>query len=127
MDKKPMDVSINEQTVGTPHANQRRNAYALVRLVDEVHSLFPETPYKFSNYDGRNTALSVTFDLTTMDNDDAILFITLLALVKADPRVLDVIEDDGQILVDLFPSPRYQDIRDSFNLADAYSILTEEF
>lgn len=124
---KPMDTSINEQTVGTPHANRQRNAYALVQLVDEVRSLFPETPYEFSNYNGRNTAMSVTFDMTGMDNDDAILLIELLALIKADTRVLDVIEDDGQVLVDLFPSPRYQDIRDSFHLADAYTVLTEGF
>lgn len=122
---KPMDASITENRVGTVHVNTKRNAYALVQLVDEVRHLFPETPYEFSNYNGRNTAMSVTFDLTAMDNDEAITFCQLLGLVKADQRVLDVITDDGQVLVDLFPSPRYQDRRESFSLADAYEILTE--
>lgn len=123
---EPMDPSFNESSTGQVHVNHKRNAYALVQLVDEVRRLFPETPYEFANYNGRNTAMSVVFDLTVMDNDDAITFGQLLGLVKTDPRILDVIVDDDAVLVDLFPSARYQDNPDSFNLAETYEILTGE-
>lgn len=123
---EPMDAGVTEIRDGQVHVNSKRNAYALVQLVDEVRHLFPETPYEFGNYNGRNTALSVTFDLSMASGEEFDLFTQLLALVKTDQRVLDVINDDTSLLVDLFPSPRYQDLRDSFNLADAYSILTGE-
>lgn len=121
---EPMDPSFNESSTGQVHVNHKRNAYALVQLLDEVRQLYPEIPYEFCNYNGRNTALSVLFDLTGIDNDEASDFTKLILLIKSDQRILDVVADDGQVLVDLFPSPRYQDLQDSFHLADAYWILT---
>lgn len=118
---KPMDDSIRELAVGGAATNNKRNAYALVQLVSEVRDLFPETLYEFSNYDGRNTALDVTFD--AYDEPD---LQRLLALVKADPRVDDVLIADGQVLVMIRPGLRTQDSRDSFRLAEAWEILATD-
>ena len=126
-DKKsePMDTNIRERSVGEIHQNMKRTCHAIKQLVAEVAELFPETPVEYSNYDGRNTALGVTFDLTVHDNDEAITLCQLLGLVETDERVEQVIVEDQQGYVLIKSHPLTQDSRDSFGLADTYEVLTD--
>lgn len=128
---KPMDDGIREQAVGVPNANNRRVCYAIKTLVAEVLELFPETPVEYSNYDGRNTALDVTFDLTVLNADDRETLSTLLQLLgdraySEDQRIREVTYDDSAVLVSIISGPRTQDIREPFGLADAYVVLAED-
>lgn len=125
-DKKaqPMDPSAKEKAVGTPAMNTERVCYALSTLVDEVLELFPETPVEYSNYDGRNTALDATFDLTADPDGDTLG--ALLGLLSSEPRVREVQVDGGTALVGMVSNPRTQDKRDGFGLADALEVLAEE-
>lgn len=123
---EPMDAAIREEPVGVMASNRKRNCYALSTLVTEFRDLFPETPIETSNYTGLNVALDVTFDLTVLDNDDAILATQLLGLVENDSRVERVVSEDTQTLVSFFASFRTQDSREPFNLGDAYMVLVEE-
>lgn len=125
---KPMDASIRESRTGTIHVNQQRPCYAAKTLVAEVTELFPETPFEYSNYDGRNTALDVSFDLTMLDHEDTASLIALLTLFDfgADPRINLVIEEDEVVLVSFRPSARTKDSRESFGLADAWDIFSSD-
>lgn len=127
----PMDPSVREESVGTPTVNTRRVCYAAKTLVAEVEALFPETPVEYSNHDGRNTALDVSFDLTVLDSEDAASFLTLMSLLddpahNDDPRIREVVVEDGAVLVGFKSDPRTQDSRDPFGLADALSVLNAE-
>lgn len=120
---KVMDDSILENMVGSMHQNNQRMAYALKTLIDEVLELFPETPYEISNFNGRNTALDVTFELISSNQPDELY--DLLFLATSDDRVQGVILEDDKVLVSLKADTRTQDIRRSFGLADALDILVE--
>lgn len=122
---EPMDSRITEAKVGTPSSNNERVCYAAKTLVAEAHELFPETPVEYSNPDGRNTMLDVSFDLTALDTNEADELTALLELVKTDARVADVLVDDDTVLISFKASARTQDSRDSFGLADAWYVLTE--
>lgn len=126
---KMMDPTAREATVGAPAANNARVCYAAKTLVAEVEALFPETPVEYSNYDGRNTALDVTFDLTTLDEEDRATFIALFTLFDfdADPRVDMVIpaHEDAALLVSFKSNAQTQDSRDPFGLDEAWSALTD--
>lgn len=119
---QPMDPNADEAKVGKPAFNHRRTCYAIQALVAEVRALFPETVYKATNYDRRGTALSVTFMTDTTEGLGQ-----LLELVRPDVRVLDVSKDsvDPSVTVTFRSSPRLQDLRDTFNLAQAWAILSE--
>lgn len=119
-----MDESVRELPVGEPMDNNRRVCRAIKTLVAEVADLYPGVPYEVSNYNGRNTALDVSFDATALDNDEAITFIQLLGLVETDERVAEVVTDDNQVLISMLNSPRTYDLTGPFGLDDAYSILT---
>lgn len=131
---EPMDDSVREVPVGTPSTNRQRVCGAIKQLVAEFTGLFPETPVEYSNYDGRNTALDVTFDLTALDEDtDRVDAFNLLALLddsayNNDPRIDYVLssQEDGAVLVSMRSSLRTQDLRDPFGLADALSVLAGE-
>lgn len=121
---EPMDVTAREARVGTAHHNHSRVCYAIKTLVAEVHELFPETPVEYSNFDGRYTALDVTFDLTVLDDEDEARLARLLSLIENDARVAEVIADeDGAALVSIRSNPRTQDMRDPFGLGPAYLLL----
>lgn len=123
---EPMDAAIREARTGTPATNSERACYAAQTLADEVRSMFPETPVEYSNYNGRNTALDVSFDLTGMDESERSDLMPLLTMVEdTDLRVREVLAEDGSVLVSFWPSPRTQDSRDSFGLADALMVLAE--
>lgn len=125
---QPMDPSFREKKVGVVGANNQRVCYAIKTLVSEVRNLFPETPVEYSNYDGRNAALAVTFDCSMLDAAEADEFASLLLLTRTDPRVDEVIvEPDlgASVLVSMKASARTQDSRESFGLARAWEILTE--
>lgn len=122
---KAMDDTISEAAVGVAPTNHPRVCGAIKRLVSEVEALFPETPVEYSNYDGRNTALDVTFDLSSLDEDAAVDLTTLLGLVEADHRVVEVQVDGTEVLVSMLSSARTQDIRDSFGLAEALHVLAD--
>lgn len=129
-DKKvePMDDSIKEAREGTPFTNAPRQCWAMKTLINEVHSLFPETPYEVSNIDGRNTALDVTFDLTVLEDVDHATMIALLTLfdLAEEPRIEQIISEDESILVSFKSNPRTQDSREPFGLVEAYAVLVEE-
>lgn len=125
----PMDASVRENSTPTMSTNAQRVCYAAKTLVAEVMEMFPETPVEFSNFDGRNTALDVTFDLTTLDSQDRadlMLVMTLLddPAYNEDSRIASVLADDGQVLVSFKSNPRTQDNREPFGLLDALSVLS---
>ena len=122
----PMDPSIREQVIGTPATNNKRVCYAIKTLAAEVGELFPETPVEYSEYDGRNTALGVTFDLTVLEPEEADQFCSLLKLPTSDVRVEEVLAEDGLVLVVMRSSARTQDDRSSFHLADAWMAMSDE-
>lgn len=121
---EPMDAGAREAKVGTPVPNSPRVCHAIKTLVAEVEELFPETPVEYSNHDGRNTALDVTFDLTALAYPDSENFVSLLLCIKTDERVLGIDWDDSTALVQFKPNPRTQDSRAPFGLIDALSILS---
>lgn len=124
----PMDDSIKEAAVGTPATNAPRQCWAMKTLIKEVQDLFPETTYEVSNIDGRNTALDVTFDLTMLDSQARADMLALFVVFDLgnDPRVEQIIGEDGMVLVSFKSNARTQDDRTEFGLADAYSVLVEE-
>lgn len=118
--QQPMDPSARETATPEVATNAARVAYALKTLVAEVLALFPETPHEFGDVDGRNTALSVTFDTTPMDGLDRDAFTGLLDAVKTDARVAEVTSEDDLTYMLLRASARTQDDRSSFDLADIW-------
>ena len=120
---EPMDAGAREQAVGTPATNHRRACYAAKTLVAEVLDLFPETAYEYSHYNGRNTALAVTFDLTSVAAPEDDTLAALLELTNTDVRVWHVTVEDGQVLVMFRGSAVLQDDRSPFGLADALDVL----
>lgn len=131
---EPMDDSVREAPMGTPVTNHQRVCGAIKQLVREFHALFPETPVEYSNFDGRNTALDVTFDLTVLDADtdrvDALSLLTLLGdpANNAERRIEDVIvtSDMDSVLVSMRSNARTQDNPEPFGLAEALSVLAGE-
>ena len=127
---QPMDPTTKEVLVGTPQINRQRVCWAAKTLVAEVDELFPETPVEYSNYNGRNTALDVTFDFTVLDLPDRDTAIALLELLSTDSRVDEVIEGgaqmDAQVLVSFKPNATTQDSREPFGLGDALVVLDED-
>ena len=131
---EPMDDSVREAPVGTPSTNHQRVCGAIKQLVAEFHGLFPETPVEYSNYDGRNTALDVTFDMTALDAEtDRVDALNLLHLLgdpahNAEHRIDYVLvsESDAAVLVSMRSSLRTQDNREPFGLAEALSVLAGE-
>lgn len=124
---EPMDDSGPEHKTGVASSNTQRDCWAIKTLVEEFTALFPETGWGTTNYDGRNTALDVTFDLTSLDTQDRADAILLLLAVDSDVRVAEVIGEDGQVLVSFRANPRTQDLRTTFGLAEAWSVLIEEY
>lgn len=121
-----MDPSIIENKTPVAKANNPRVCWAIKTLNTEVWSLFPETPVEYSNVNGRNTALDVTYDLTGLDAGDIYDFVTLLRLIEDDERVAEVLTDkEEHVLVSMRPNPRTQDSRESFGLHQANLILSE--
>jgi hypothetical protein len=125
---EPMDATVVERPAAEVGAasNNERVCYAIKTLVSEFRALFPETPVEYGDLNGRNVALSVTFDLTTVDNDEAILAARLLGLVDSDVRVASTTVEDTATMVEMLNDPRFYDIRDSFGLAEGWSVMAEE-
>lgn len=111
---------------GVPHVNAPRQCWALKTLVAEMAELFPETPVEYSNVDGRNTALDVTFDCSMLGEEDQILLVNLFRTLEVDARVSQIMVGNDQMLVSMKSDSRTQDLRDPFGLADAWGILTDE-
>lgn len=135
MDKKvvkPMDDGIRERSIGEMRPNAKRQCWAIKTLVAEVHALFPETVVSYDDYDGRNTALSVTFQLDGFNTDtDADDLHNLLALLgdpahNEDQRIERVTCGDDEVCILMRSDPRTQDSREPFGLADALSVLSGE-
>ena len=131
---EPMDDSVREAPMGTPVTNHQRVCVAIKQLVREFHALCPETPVEYSNFDGRNTALDVTFDLSPLDPDTDRVDATNLLMLLGDPannaerRVEDVIvaSDMDSVLVSMRSNARTQDSPEPFGLAEALSVLAGE-
>lgn len=127
----PMDDGAPESKTATPTTNSPRTCWAVKTLVAEFQNLFPETTVEYSNHDGRNTALSVTFDLTAIPEDertDAALLMELLndPAYNEDRRIEYVLIEDEQALVTMRSNPRTQDSREPFGLSEAYEVLAGE-
>ena len=120
----PMDPSVRETSVAAPVANHPRTAYSLETLAQEMTNLFPETSVEFSSVNGFNVALDATFDVFSIDESDREHFVSLLRLVEDDHRIKDVNVEDDHVLVGAWPSMRTQDLREPFDLAAAYLVLT---
>jgi hypothetical protein len=125
---QPMDSTAREVLIPVEFTNNTRVCWAAKTLVAEVEELFPETPVEYSNYDGRNTALDVAFDLTTLDREDSEMLSTLLIVVRGESRVREVVADydTQQVLVGFKSDPRTQDSREPFGLGDALLVLDED-
>lgn len=126
---EPMDAGIPEVSgnLPAPALPNARVAYALQTLEAEVEHLFPEVPKEHASVDGRNTALEVVFDTTSLDNEERGVFVTLLDCIEHDPRVKSLTFDaeTGGFSLLLHSNARTQDSRDPFNLNEAYLILIE--
>lgn len=122
----PMDDSVREVANPTTSTNHPRVCWAIKTLVSELTVLFPEigTP-EYGDVDGRNTALSVTFDCSMVDEDDQIDLSALLSVLPVDPRVADTEVGSDQAYVLMHANPRTQDTRDPFGLADAIHAMEE--
>lgn len=123
---KPMDDGIRERSTGEVRPNRQRVAHSLTVLVTEFHEVFPETSVEYSRYDGRNTALDVTFDCSMIDTPEQIVLAQVMELVSHDPRIEYVMPGNDQYVVGLFSNPRTQDSREPFGFAGAWEALTEE-
>jgi hypothetical protein len=131
MDKKntPMDDGAPESKTPAPSTNSPRACYAIKTLVAEFRDLFPETGTELSNYDGRNTALAVTFDLTGIAEEEHRTLATSLLELLNDPahnedrRIEYVLVEDEHALVTMRANPRTQDSREPFGLVDAFHVL----
>lgn len=123
---EPMDPDAPETTDTEVQAitHRQRNVYAMDTLIAEVRDLFPETEVVVSNHNRFNAALDVQFASDTGDHE---ILRTLLALVKDDERVAEVLVDteENTVLVAFHPLATTQDRRDAFGLAEAYGVLTE--
>lgn len=113
---EPMDNQIKENLVGEPIRNNQRVCWAIKTLVNEVHSVFPETPVEYSNYTARNVALDVAFDLTTIDADLRGPVSDVLDLLSLDMRVARAFTEEDQSMVSITSSPRTQDSREPFGV-----------
>lgn len=124
---KMMDPSIPEVAVAAPMHVQRRACWAVETLAEEVTALFPETAVEHSAYNGRNTALGVTFDCTMLDDEDWTVARKVIGLIPVDARVQEIVVDGDQraLYVEMFANARTQDSREPFGLADAYALLIE--
>lgn len=127
----PMDDGIREQAVGTPFTNTARQCWAIKTLVAEVDHLFPDTPTTYGDYDGRNTALSVTFDFMTVDDSEREYVLDLMRMLgdsahNDDFRIASVEVVGWEVEVKMRSNPITQDKRDSFGLIEAWSVLFED-
>lgn len=122
---EPMDPTVREARVGTPATHQQRVCYAAKTLVAEVHEMFPDLPVEYSNYNGRNTALDVSFDTTVLDTPEALDLGMVLELLDGESRVSEVIVEDDVALVSFKNNPRTQDSKEPFGLADGIAVLSD--
>lgn len=125
---QPMDALVHEDRHPVMKENSGRVCWAIKTLNEEVWALFPETPVEYSDQDGRNTALAVTYDLSALDEEDRVVLGDLLMLVRDDARVsLTLLNHDPYytaVLVSMHSSARTQDNREPFGLATALMILS---
>lgn len=120
-----MDPSTREVKNPVMSTNQQRSCYAMTALLTELLDLFPETPYEVGGYDGRNVALEVTFDLSSVEGSESL--IELLEDVEtSDARVESLLVEDQQANLRFKSNPRTQDSLEPFGLADAWLILSDE-
>ena len=122
---EPMDKSAPEGNAAM-HVNHERQCYALGQLVTEVEALFPGVGYEFSNKNPRNVFFDAQFDTYSVTEEDRQQFETLLRLIRSDERVEEVIADSEGVLVSFRNNVHTMDDRRTFDLADAWIILTED-
>ena len=122
----PMDPSAKEVAAPSGVVRRARPCWAIKTLAAEVFDLFPEATYTLDGYDQFNTALEITYDTGSVEDEH--LFSALLSCVKGDPRVsaVEYDEDLHQFLVVFRPSARTKDDQTPFGLEDAWLILSEE-
>lgn len=112
---------VRQSDVRSPAAY--RTADALLTLIEEVTTLFPETSYEVGNPNKWGVISTVTFSTGGIDG-----LAELLTLIASDVRVKEITEDSAESLteIDLYPSLRTMDNRDSFGLGDAWVVLSED-
>lgn len=124
---KAMDPGAREIAgPGRPLVNRQRNAYALDTLVTEVLELFPETEVTYSNYTGRNVALTGTFMVTVEANNGELA--ELLGQLAGDARISRADWDSvaGAMVVEFNKNARTQDSREPFGVGEAFLTLVDE-
>lgn len=122
-DVEPMDDSAFVHAVGTPAVNNQRPCWAAQTMVDEFTELFPETNHEFSGYNGRNTAVSVIFDFSMLDEDSLVAAQNLILCTRVDPRVMESVVDEDRAAVDFWNVPTTYDSREPFGFGEALGAL----
>jgi hypothetical protein len=122
---QPMDPSAPE-TRNPTITHNKRVCYAAKTLVAEVQELFPEMPVDYADYDGRNTALTVSFDLTVLDGDERADAASLFVLVGGDLRVSSATVEEDVAMVSFTSNALTQDSREPFRINETWLILDNE-
>ncbi len=114
----PMGGDIPETTSNAPVTRNPRTARAILTLVAEVEKMFPGIASEVGNYSMFNVATEVTFDCS-----DEPEVAELLSLVAGDDRIMEVLNEEGQIWVAFRSNLRTQDTTTPFGLKDALAVL----
>ncbi len=116
---EPMGGAIgSESTSEAPVTRKPRTARAILALVAEVERLFPGIESEVGNYSMFNVATEVTFDCS-----DEPEVAELLSLTAGDDRIMEVLNEEGQIWVAFRSNLRTQDDPSLFGLKDALAVL----
>jgi hypothetical protein len=124
---EPMDKAAREAGAPQDFTPRPRDAYAVVTLVSEVQSIFPDISVETFNPNGRGVNLSVAF----YDDEEPDLA-TVLALIEDETRI-EVVErstgdesEPGYTVVQFDNNPVSYDRREGFDIAGAIEVLSED-
>lgn len=123
---KAMDPDLQESSLSTDAALViARHCYSIDTLVSEVLGLFPETIVTYGDPNGRDVALSATFE--TEESGFGPLR-EILSIVGLGERIAMVSTDlvGGRITVFVRNTPATYDSREQFGLAEAFAVLIED-
>lgn len=124
----PMDATITEATEPpaiAENASQPRQCWAMVTLIEEVVTSFPETSWETGDLTHFGSALDVVF---TGYTDAEPSLPAVLSLIETDFRVAEVDLDsrDQQVLVVFHADFTTKDSREPFGLAEALAVMNGE-
>lgn len=110
-----------------------RNCWALETLIAEVRAIYPEATYSISEVGRRQVGIAATFEGWDANHEGTEPSLPqVLACVEADHRVAEVTSatsdesgDNAWVSVRMNANTVTMDQRDTFNVGDAYAILTD--